>query len=443
MRGGGGGARGGGGRGGGGRGYVRGGASHGRGWRPGRPLGYVVEWPWIFAIPDEDGAGAPYSYCLEGLDADPDCAALYAGDDERFPMSSPYQQRIHIAGNIWVTLTRTPEGEWCAETEIQTLGGPIKLSARAHEQTIRNNVSRLTRKQLFRLVHKAIHALPPEAREPESMTAAGIFDDIGDFFTKTVPKAVKTVTKSKVFKDIAKGISDVASNPIVQGAMSIIPGGAILNEGMKQAGHAASLLSKAKSGDQVARAGIQTIANAAKAGSPKARKALTLMETMNANPMSFMPNLGGGGETAAGWDPSYAQQAQRATNLGPEAMARGVALLGRAFGGDPNAQNAVKAVARKADRGDPRAREVANLLASLAGAGQPRPLPAALQGQLGTMSGEDAGWPAARPVNPQAYAKMVEAFHAGGDIFRRRPHPRQVHPLRGHSMHYGLPYRTH
>lgn len=434
---------GGGARGGGGRGFRGGGFHrvpfHGRGFRPGRPAGYVVEWPWIFAIPDEAGAGAPYSYCLEGLDSDPDCAALFAGADERHRMSSPYQQRIHIAGNIWVTLTRTPDGVWSAETEIQTRGGPIKLKAEAEETVIRKNVGRLTRNQLFRLVHKAVHALPPEAREPEQMTAAGIFDDIGDFFTKTIPKAVKTVAKSKVFKDITKGISDVVSNPVVQGAMSIIPGGALITQGLKHAGHAASLLSKAKSGDEVARAGIQSIANAAKAGSPKAKKALNLMESMNSNPMAFMANIPGA--VAAGWDPSYAQFAQRASSLGPEAMARGASLLGKAFRGDPRAQESVKAVARKADLGDPRAREVASMLAQLAGAGQARPLPMALQGM--TASGEDAGWPAARPVNPQAYAKMVETFAAGGDIFRRRPHPRALHPLRGHSMHYGLPYRTH
>lgn len=484
----GGGARLGGGRGG---GFFRGARPHGREWRPGRPAGYVVQWPMIFAIPDEDGAGAPYSYCLEGLDSDPSCAATYAGD-ERPDMSSPLQQRIHIAGNIFVTLTRSPEGVWSAETEIQTRSGPIVLRASADERVIRKAVSRLNRNQLFRLVHRAIHALPPEAREEEMVSGdimGGFFDDVGNFFTKTIPKAVKSVAKSKVFQDISKGISEVANNPIVQGAMSIIPGGGLINEGMKHAGAAASLLARGKGGDQLARKGIQAIANAAASGNPKAQKALSLMQRMNANPLAFMPPGAGGGETAAaGWDPYRRPGSRAATNL-----------MRRALQGDARAQSAVQQIARRADLGDLRARAAAETLASIAASNAaaaaaaqasawaaqnpyaapevnpygnpwanyaPASYPPSYVAPYGypttpwasvSVSGDPRGYPKCgshvasgddfpRPVavDPAAYARMVKVYEAaGGDFFRRRPHPRNLHPLRGHSMHYGLPFRAH
>lgn len=369
----------------------------------------------------------------------------------------PIQQRIHIAGSIFVTLSRSEDGVWTAETEIPTHGGPIKLTAQADERVIRKNVARLTRNQLFRLVHKAIHALPASARDDsEEVVASGIFDDIGDFFTKTIPKAVNTVAKSKVFKDIAKGISEVAKNPIVQGAMSIIPGGGLLNQGMQQAGHAASLLAKAKSGDQLAKQGIQAIADAAASGSPKAKQSMDLLKSMNANPLQYMP--GGAPQTVSGAAFDFSQ-GRHFSQLPPDVQARGASLLARAFGGDPNAQQGVQRIAQKADMGDPRAREVASMLANMAAAGQARPAPPGFMPQM--YSSGDAGtskcgsqqfasggdtWPKPGPVDSAQYQAMVEKFHSGG-VFptfgRRRPPVRSAHPLRGHSMHYGLPFRLY
>lgn len=385
----------------------------------------------------------PYPGCYEGLD--PECI----GGDEGSSMGQihPREQKIHLFGNVFVTVRRSDDGLWSAETEIPTnYGGPVRITAAVHERVILNMVRRMTRGELARAIREA-------RRSGATEVAGGVFDDIGKAFStavNTVSDAVSSVAKTKVFQDVAKGVSDFAKNPIVQGAMGVLPGGGLINQGLQQTSHAASLLAKSKSGDQAAREGIQGIANLAAAGNPKAQANMNLLNDLNRNPLKYLP--GAGPTTVSGAVPmqldleTLRAYAQPASSLGPDAMARGVNLLARARGGDTGASAALAGIAQRASIGDPRAREIAGMLRGIAQNG----------GAPGDISaGADMRFPMPRPVYDPQYNAMVQHYrehppvihmHAGADgVFRpvrRKPRRVMPHALRSHSINYGLPLRV-
>lgn len=111
------------------------------------------------------------------------------------------------------------------------------------------------------------------ARNPELTASGDLFGDIS--------KAFGGMAKSKVFADVTNVVSQVASNPLAQMAVSAVgspAAGVALGMVGSAAGAAHKLAERARAGDPAAGRDVRDVAARAKAGDPKAKKAAGMLK---------------------------------------------------------------------------------------------------------------------------------------------------------------------
>lgn len=215
-----------------------------------------------------------------------------------------------------------------ASCDVPTRHGPIVVSSSCDARLVAH---------VLRTIHGSVHAqklrsLIASGADPSELEVAGFFDDIGEFFTKTIPKEAKKLSRSKVFADVAKGIGEVTNHPAwtgVMAAVNVIPGyGQAISAamaGMKMAGAGMNLLAQAKSGDPKAVAKVKAINAKAEAGDPTAQKAMGVMKGIN----KLQPKPSAGQQAATGVQAGLGMASQMA----------------KSFGGDSSASKAVQGAA--------------------------------------------------------------------------------------------------
>lgn len=174
--------------------------------------------------------------------------------------------------------------ELVATAQVPTRLGPVQVQARVDAEQLRQAMLRVARSGLVRDLREVVLS-------GDDAEIGDALSDFGDFFTKTIPREVKKVARSKVFRDVAKGINTVTDHPaynVAMAAVNVIPGyGQAISAGMmgvKVAAGGMNLLARGKGGDKVAVQAIQTIATAAKAGNPKAQQAFGTLQALNNMP---------------------------------------------------------------------------------------------------------------------------------------------------------------
>lgn len=198
-----------------------------------------------------------------------------------------------------------------ASCEIPIPGeDPVVVRASCSERAVRRAITAVYKTKAAKIMREFI------ATGDEELIG-DVWGDIGSFFTKTIPRESKKMVKSKVFKDMSKGIAAVTNHPAFNAAMvavNVIPGyGQAISAamgGMKAASAGLNMLGAAKAGDQAAVNKIRMLNEKAKAGDPRAQKAMGKLKALNRidpatvtqGALGMAGNLAGklGGNTQAG-----------------------------------------------------------------------------------------------------------------------------------------------
>lgn len=236
-----------------------------------------------------------------------------------------------------------------ASCEIPIPGeDPVVVRASCSERAVRRAVTRVYRTKAARIMREFI------ATGDEELVG-DVWGDIGNFFTKTIPKETKKFSKSKVFRNMSKGIAAVTNHPAFNAAMvavNVIPGygqaASALMGGMKAASAGLNMLGAAKAGDPEAKNKIRKLDSMAKSGDPRAAKAMDKLKALNRidpatvaqGAFGMAGNLAGklGGDTqagkvaqgVAGLGGSIANAAKKGGNAGDKAMGVAQGVLGAA-----------------------------------------------------------------------------------------------------------------
>lgn len=156
--------------------------------------------------------------------------------------------------------------DWLAIAEIKTRKGPIRLTATASEEVIKD------------LVKRGVAKIPPQM-----VSGADIFSTISNIAKSTAARNVLSQAKS------------VVTNPMFLQALSFIPGlGPAVNVVQKAQGAAQAaenLMGRARQGDAKAQKSITTIASHAKRGSQKASWLLALLRAADSVKKTFFSGV--------------------------------------------------------------------------------------------------------------------------------------------------------
>lgn len=223
-----------------------------------------------------------------------------------------------------------------ASCDVPTPYGPVVVSSSCDERLVRHVLEALHGNLFVQRLRSVV--IGDDGNEDE---VAGIFEDIGEFFSKTIPKEAKKLTRTKVFRDVAKGIGEVTNHPAWNAAMvavNVIPGyGQAISAamgGMKMASAGLGLLAQAKGGDPKARQKIAQLDQQAAAGDPNAQKAMATLKGLN-QLKAKQPT--GGQQAAQAAQAGLGMAGQLAGKLGGDTQAgkavQGAANLGAGIAG--------------------------------------------------------------------------------------------------------------
>ena len=165
-----------------------------------------------------------------------------------------YIKREHGGNPVAVHLKCLRQGsDWLAIAEIRTSKGPIRLTATASEEVIKD------------LVRRGVAKIPPQM-----ISGADIFSTISNF------------AKSAATRNVLSQAKSVVTNPMFLSALSFVPGlGPAVNvvqKAQSAAQAAENLMGRARQGDVKAQKSINTIAKHARGGSRKASWLMTLLQ---------------------------------------------------------------------------------------------------------------------------------------------------------------------
>lgn len=317
----------------------------------------------------------------------------------------------------------------CGRATIYTRFGPLHFQAATNLVEMREAVKHAMGTPLGRKVRALSHELILSGSDDTEV--AGFFDDVGDFFTKTIPGTVAKIARSDVFQKVANGVSAVLNNPITGPLIGIIPG---IGQVAQIAGRGAKLLADAYAGHPQAKAKLKAIKKRAKSGDPKAQKAWKRLEDIRARGLAGqVPQLPAAKPPA----PHAPKAAKKATvRFGGGAAQFTAAQLAQILAALP--QNRMQAAPAAPDALDP-------MLAALMGMG--------MMGDAGDdEESDEIGADRARRVNNQRYDAMVREYRrsnyrigasglpisleAGADGVHRMP--RMMTSCRGIQSPYGL-----
>ena len=147
---------------------------------------------------------------------------------------------------------RRQGSRWVAIAEVTTEDGPVRFSASADEDLIARRLSR----------HVAV---------------AGSFD-LGSVLQQ-IAGGSRQLAQSRSVRDVLRTVSEVTRQPIVQTAVSFIPGvGPVAAPALAAA---STLLDASERGDPRSLANLGTIASAARGGHPLAGRAMQVLATVH------------------------------------------------------------------------------------------------------------------------------------------------------------------
>lgn len=144
-------------------------------------------------------------------------------------------------------------GDWLAVAEIPTRTGPVRLTATASEQTVKD------------LIQRGIAKVPPEIA-----TGASIWSSIAK------------LTQSRAAQNVLKQAQSVVQNPLLLSALSFVPGFGPAMQTVSKATAAVkaaeNIMGRARQGDRKAQNSVALVANSAKKGSKKGTLLMALLQ---------------------------------------------------------------------------------------------------------------------------------------------------------------------
>ncbi|MDX2086341.1 MAG: hypothetical protein SFX73_00770 [Kofleriaceae bacterium] len=142
------------------------------------------------------------------------------------------------------------ESRWLACIEVTTADGPVRFCASADEDVIARRLGR-------------------------HVAAAGF--DLGEVFGQ-VAQGARQLAQSSAVRDVMRTVSDVVREPIVQQAVTFIPGvGPVASTAMRSA---STLLDGAQRGERRALTNLGSLVRASRSGHPTAARAMRVLGTV-------------------------------------------------------------------------------------------------------------------------------------------------------------------